>query len=470
MAVDVESQVQQQSELGGKLAGLSLTQQVVALSIWPLLEQFLSFLVGTVDLALAGRLTPEPLAVDAADALGVAGYVAWLMGLVHASVGVGASALIARAVGGRHKRLANAALGQALILALASGLAIGLGVWGLAAPVGKWCGLDGPSLELCRSYLRIVVLAAPTGALLLVGNAALRGAGDTRSPFVVMVAVNVLNMVLSALLVFGPEPFGGHGVAGIAMGTAAAWAMGAVMTLTVLARGWGTPDIRLRLHRLRPHWHTLGRIVKVGLPNLFESTVGMWLGNFLGLIIVGSLSIPGVVGAHMIAIRIEAASYLLGFALAIAAATLSGQYLGLGDAQRARRAVSLCWAMGAAIMGIMGVLFLTIPGVLVRLITDAGPLIDQSVMPIRICSPIQIFLATQMILAGAMRGAGDTRTTMMITTLMTLFVRVPAMYVAGIVLGYGLNGIWVAMSIEIIIRALIFAWRFFHGGWVKVDV
>jgi len=111
-----------QRELQGRLAGLTLPRQVLVLSVWPLMEQFLAYLVGTVDLALAGRLRPQSLQVAASDAMGVTSFATWLINLILMAIGIGATALIARAVGGQHRRLANAALGQSLTLAVASGL------------------------------------------------------------------------------------------------------------------------------------------------------------------------------------------------------------------------------------------------------------------------------------------------------------------------------------------------------------
>lgn len=455
-------------KLHGRLAGLSLPRQVMVLAVWPLLEQFLAYLVGTVDLSLAGHLDPASLQVVATDALGVTSYVTWLMAMIHMAVGAGATALIARAVGGRHRGLAHAALGQSLILALAGGLVVGAVVFAAAPAIGLLAGLTGHGLDLSVLYLRVVTLAVPFSALLVVGGACLRGAGDTRTPFVVMVVVNLVNVGASCVLVYAPAPIGGHGVAGIAAGTVAAWLVGAVMILVVLIRGWG--GIRLHLHRLWPHAHTLRRVIRVGAPNLLESVLGMWVANFLVLMIVGRLAARGVIGAHMIAIRIESLSFLSGYALSIAAATLTGQYLGLGSATQARRAVGLCWLVACGIMGTLGIAFLTVPHWFARLITDAPLLLDQCITPIRICGPIQIFFATQMVLGGAMRGAGDTRTTMWITTLSTYVVRLPAVYLLGITWGLGLNGVWLALCGELVLRGGIFAIRFWQGTWARVEV
>jgi putative MATE family efflux protein len=388
--------------------------------------------------------------------------------MIFSSVGVGASALIARAIGGRHRRLANAALGQALVMAVIAGALVGALIYVIAPFVGSMARLDDRALGMCIGYLRAIALATPLTALLLIGNSALRGAGDTRTPFFIMIAVNAVNVSASLMFVYGPGPLGGHGFIGIAWGTVVAWCLGAAINVGVLISGRG--GMKLRLPRLRPHWHTMRRIVRVGLPSLFEGVVGMWLGNFLVLMIVGALNIKGVIGAHMIVIRFESASFLAGAALSVAASTLAGQYLGLGDPARAKKAAMIAWFYALAIMSVAGLFFMLIPRQLVGIITDAPALIDLAETPLRICGPIQIFFATQMVLGGALRGVGDTRTTMIITTASTFLIRVPLVYVMAITLDMGFNGVWYALVIELSFRALFFAARFFQGGWTKVQV
>jgi len=455
-------------QLQGRLAGLSLPCQVGVLAIWPLLEQLMAYLVGTVDLALAGHLDPPAQRVAATDALGVASYVVWLMTMFHVAVGIGATALIARAIGGAHRRLAHAAVGQALVLAVVSGLMVATATFVGATAIGRLADLNGQSLAMCVLYLQVVSVAVPFSAVLMVAIASLRGSGDTRTPFLVMVLVNVVNIGVSVLLVYGPHPIGGHGVAGIAAGTVVAWCVGAAVILMVLIFGWG--GVRLYPHRLRPHGHTLWRIVRVGVPALLESVAGMWIANFLVLMIVGRLATRGVIGAHIIAVRIESLSFLSGYALSIAAATLTGQYLGLGDPRRARQAVGLCWLFAVVIMVTLGVAFVVVPQWFAGLITSDPLLLDLCVTPIRICGPIQIFFATQMVLGGAMRGAGDTRATMWITAWSMYLVRLPGVYVLAVVCGLGLNGVWLALCGELAIRGTLFAVRFWYGGWAQVRV
>jgi len=455
-----------QKQLAGRLAGLSLPQQVLVLAFWPFLEQLMSFLVGTVDLALAGRLHPDSVVEDATDALGVAAYFGWLMSLFHSAIGVGAAALVARAIGARHKRLANSVLGQSMVLALCSGFAVAISVYA-SAPWLAPPEMTRQAESWCVLYLRMIALVAPASALLLVGGACLRSAGDTRTPFAVMLAVNLVNIVASCLFVYGPAPLGGWGVAGIAAGTQVAWCVGAVLTLVVLSRA---RLVHLYRHRLRPHWHTIKRILRIGVPNLLEGVGAMWLGNYFVLMIVSTLGISGAIGAHMIAIRAESLSFLPGFAIGISAATLVGQYLGLGDPHRAQKAVLMCWGLAAVFMGLLGMLLFLFPSFFIHLMTDASALNRMARHPLMVAGPVQVFFATQMVFGQALRGAGDTRATLLITALCILLIRVPGAYLIGHTFGYGLTGIWFALCGEMVVRAMFYAARFFHGRWRDLEI
>lgn len=445
------------------LLALPLPRQVAMLAVWPLLEQVLGFTVGFVDVALAGRLS-----VQATNAIAVASYVGWLIGIVQGSLGVGSTALIARATGARDRSLVGHGLGQSMLLAPLVGLGIGAFVFLLAPQIAGFAELDAVSHAYCVTYLRIIALAAPFGAILFVGAACLRGAGDTRTPFLVLVAVNLVNATMSWLLVMGPAPFGGRGVAGIAIGTLLGWIVGAALIAVVLLTGLGR--LRLRVPRMRPRREILWRILRVGLPNLVEALLGLWLANFLVIRVVGLLASDAAPGAHVIAIRLEALSFMPGFALGIAAATLAGQHLGAGRPDRARHAVILCWVAGAGIMGLMGVMFVAIPEPLVRLVTNEPELLALSPPLLRLAGFVQVFFGTAMVLGQGMRGAGHTRGPMFMTALSMYAVRLPLAYLLGIWLGWGLYGVWIGLCTELAFRGLLFGTAFFRGRWLRTAV
>ena len=462
--------------LSGRLAGMPLGRQVFVLAVWPFLQQLLSWSVSFVDTAVAGHLTGEAL-----GAIAVGGYVNWFMGLMVMGIGAGGAALIARAVGGGHKGLANAGVGQTLLLGTIASGVVGLVVIAMAHPIGWATGLRGEALWLCKQYLWITAAGLPVAAVLYVSVSCMTAAGDTRSPFFIMLGMNIVNLgatLFLAGITYGPaddpKTFGLMlGVPGIGLGTVIGWGTGAI-AITILLLKNRNGGIRLHPHRLRPHWHTIQRIWRVAYPNLLDRG-GHWVGNWIIIMIVGeigrrALQADTIQGAHIIAIRIEAISFLPALAFAAAAATLTGQYLGANDPRMARRAARFCWFLGAGIMFVLGLIFVAIPEVLVRSLTPIPELLELAAPLVRLCGFVQFFFGSALVLQGAMRGAGDTRIPAILSNTMTWGFRLPLAAFFGLYLGWGLYGIWVALCTELTVRGLVFITRYQGTGWLKAKV
>lgn len=494
--------------ISGRLAGFSLWQAIWVLS-WPILvESFLNSLVGLVDTILAAGLSEA-----ATDAIGGASYILWFLSLIGLSVGIGATALVSRAVGGGKQAVANAALGQALLLSTVMGALVGVVVFAgaplIAAAlinVREGAGAEaGAYLDQARGsmivYLRWAAAAVPMNSIMLTGLACCRAAGDAYRPLWTMLIVNGVNILVSwalagvdlartrlndageavsTTLVANPFPFN-LGITGIAIGTFCAWTIGAV-----IVTGWlvsGTSGVRLRRRRLVPHWHTMRRLVRVGLPSFVEST-GMWFGNFLILLLVGAFQIPGYLGAHIIAIRVEAFSFLPGFSMGMAAATLMGQYLGAGSESMARKAATACTLIACAFMGTMGLCFIFFSRNIVGIMSQQEAHLELAPQLLFMTGFIQIPFAIGLALRTGMRGAGDSKVVMFITWFSTYALRLPmAWFFSGIEVplggglhlpnpgpDWGLVGIWVGLLAELVIRGALFLARFLHGGWARTTV
>lgn len=475
----------------GRLAGLSMWQAVWVLS-WPvMLESFLNSLVGLTDTKFAAGL-----GVEETDAIGGASYIMWFIGLVIMALGVGATALISRSVGRGRLGVANAVLGQAVTLSLVAGLLVGLLVAFASAPVAWLLSMSDGARDAFVRYMVIIAVGAPGASMLFVMIACARGAGDSVSPLMAMVVRNVVNIVASYALsgysfesFENPFPFD-LGVTGIAMGTVIGDTAGMGMMLWMALNGrWG---ITLKRRWLGPHWHTVRRLLRLGLPNFFE-TFGMWIGNFAVIILVGWLGAAsavegggnGLLGVHIIAIRVEAFSFLPGFAMGMAAATLAGQYIGAGSEALARAAVLRCAGLAAIVMGIVGALFVRFPFEITAMLSEQEEHLASTPDLLVICGVVQAPFALAIVFRAAMRGAGDVKVVMMLTWISTYVIRLPAAYLicgvdiplpgGGVIqnpspLDWGLNGLWIGLCGELIIRCLIFSARFFFGGWTRVRV
>ncbi|MFK7758447.1 MAG: MATE family efflux transporter [Phycisphaerales bacterium] len=482
----------------GRLAGLNLNQAIWVLA-WPVVtESFLNSFVGLVDTALSAGL-PEGEA--ATDAIGGASYIMWLIGLIIMALGVGATALISRSVGKGRLGVANSVLGQTFTIAGATGIVVGIMIWLIVPSIATALNMSPLATEYFESYMSIIALGVPAASILFGMIACSRGAGDSMSPLKAMIARNIVNIVvswgLSGITIFGlTSPLGVDlGIVGIAVGTVAGDIVGAVY-ITTLARS-GRWSIKLKLIRMKPHLITVSRLIKLGIPNFFE-TFGLWIGNFVIILFVGFLTVQlnsdGLLGAHIIGIRIEAFSFMPGFGMGIAAATLAGQYLGMNRPDLAKRAVFRCTIIASVIMGTIGVAFITIPKQITALLSDQPTHAEIVPQLLIVCGIVQVPFAISIVFRSAMRGAGDVKVVMALTWFATYALRLPIAYLlsgvdipipesmgGGFVenprwlvdtLGItpGLTALWIGLCSEMALRALLFGARFFQGGWLKAKV
>jgi putative MATE family efflux protein len=317
--------------------------------------------------------------------------------------------------------------------------------------------------------MRVLALSGPFSGALFAVNAALRGAGDTRTPFLSMIVVNLVNMVLSWNLVFGPAPVGGHGVGGIACGTTIGWIAGLLTAMLLVGRG-KKDGLHWSRESLRPERRTLARIIRVGAPQSLEIAV-MWSIHAFGLRVIAGLKDEGALGAHILAIRVESMSYLQGFAIATAAATLAGQYLGAGSRELAVRAVRMCWKSAVAAMSMMGIFFVFGRHLLIGWMAPGSELHIRLAAPLLVvCALAQPFFATCIILKTSMRGAGATGSVMRWSFGSMIFYRVFILWLWSRYGDLTLMGVWIVFSLDLATQAVIFTRLHFRGKWLEAHV
>ena len=478
----------------GALAGRGMGSAILLLALPVMVQQLLQAFVGMTDKMLAGHLV-EGVRIAALDAIGIGSFVTWFIGIAMSGLGIGGQVIIARAMGAGDRSTAKHALGQAMGVSFAWGAFVGLLLYGLAPSLALLAKLTPAAAGYLVDYLNVLALSMPLAGVMLVGAMCLHGAGETRKPALIAIFVNVVNAGVSWALsgadidlgalpgqlaaegrmVTNPFDFD-LGVAGIAAGTSVGYAIGALLTWHALVRG--VPDLALSRSELRPRRDMIQRFLRIGVPNFAEG-IAMWAVNLFVLLFIGKIAAEslkegalegGLQGAHIIGIQWEAFSFLPGYAIGTASATLTGQYLGAGDPASARRAVLTCAAFASALMGVLGVIFMTFGETLTRMISSEPIHLELVPQLLFICGAVQIPFAITMVMRQSLRGAGDTRWVFLITTFSSYAVRLPATYVLGIVMGLGLKGIWYGLCGEFLIRATLFSSRFFHGGWQRTRV
>lgn len=431
---------------------------------WPaILEMSLHMVTGIVDTAMVGRLGPAAIA-----AVGMGATLVMGITTVFSAIATGTTALVARHTGAGDLPEAEETARQSLMLAAVTAVIVStLALSAARQLLGLIFGAaEERVLEFAADYFRIVGLFFPAQAMIIVLNASLRGSGDTRTPMQVTALVNCINVLLNYCLIFGPGPFPALGVAGAATATGVAQALGA-LTLAYATFGHH-PLLNLRPTGLSLRPNIIRRVLRIGLPAAIEQG-SMRIAQIAFAVIVAHLGTTAY-AAHQIALNAESLSFMPGFGFALAATTLVGQCLGAERREDARSCGHQAAKQALIVMSFMGVVFLVFAEPLIRLFVSDLDTVRQGVICLRIVALAQPFLAWVMVYAGALRGAGDTRSVLVITALSMFGVRLPLAYLLGIHLGLGLAGVWTGMASDLMVRGICLLARFRSGKWQSIEV
>lgn len=429
---------------------------------WPVILALVSeSLVGLVDMMMVSRL-----GADAVAAVGVGGQIMGAVAVTMMAIGTGTVALVARSVGAGRWREAHHALGQSILTASLSSAAVIVPVILWAEPI---VGLFGVAPEVAtRSsvYVRAVLLSIVPSSILFVIGSALRGAGDTRTPLVVGLVVNVVNVLANWVLIFGKLGFPALGVLGSAVATTIAFTLGAALIAGLLAFG----RLRLRLERgnLVPDTDMIRRIVHIGYPSAIEQAL-MQVGFLVYLVFAARYGTEAV-AAYFIGVRILALSFLPGFGFGAAASTLVGQHLGAGNPERAAHAGWLSTWMSVWLMSGAGVAVFVLAEPIARFFVDEAGVVTGTVWFIYMLGVSQPFMALDFTLGGALRGAGDTRFPLYSMLVAFYVFRLGLSSLVVFVFDLGLAWLWSVLIADYAVRAALKSWRFRGEAWRSIEV
>lgn len=441
---------------------VSLNRQLFHLA-WPsLVENLLQTMLGFVDLVFVGQLGPDAIA-----GVGLGNQLMFLLQVSFMGLSVGNQALVARAIGAGDKADAERIAKQSLVLSVLLSVVIGAVGIVYSDSIIAVMGATADVTAIGGAFLRVVSAFSIVMGIMLVGGGTLRGSGDTRTPMLITAFINVINIALDYFLIFGNAGFPRLGPVGSAVATTAARAVGAGLILYVLFRrgsvlklptrgGWGIDR------------QAIGRVLHIGWPAAAEQVV-FQLG-FLTFSAIAILLGTDDLAAQQIAFNVSNFSILPAFAFGVAALTLVGQNLGARDPERAEASAYQALKSGMVWMCLMGVGFYVFRHFFVGLYTDDPTVMQLGEMCLIFIAAAQPLQAISVILASALRGAGDTRATLVFTFIGIWIVRVGFGYLMGIVFGLGLFGVWLGWIADFLTRAALIYWRFKSSRWKSLRV
>ena len=452
---------EQMSPLAGRQNIEFTNRQLVSLILPMLAEQLLGITVGLADSLMVATVGDASI-----SAVSLVDSVSALMIYIFSAMATGGAVVAGQYLGRREREEACRSAQQLMVL---------LGVVSLAVTallylfrdliVTRLFGhIDADVMEATNIYYSYVMASIPGIALYNGGAALFRTMSRSGVSLKVSLLMNGINVAGNAILIFGL----GFDVAGVAIPTLVSRTVAAVVIV------WLLFNEKLELHlsdirAFRFEKRVMRNIFRIAIPSGVEN--GMF--HFGRLILFSLISTFGTasITANAIGNTMTTFFQLPGTAIGLGMVTVVGQCIGAGEKEQARyytkQLIVLVWVL-LFISDV--ILFLFIPNI-APLFNLSPEAVSASVEILRLYAVMaSIFWALSFTLPNALRAAGDSRFTMMVSIIAMWAVRVGLSYFFVYNMGMKLTGVWLAMCLDWIVRATAFVWRYLSGKWLHQKV
>jgi len=429
----------------------SLTAQ---LSLPSMLAQLSMIVMFFIDVGMVGHLGAKQSA-----AIGLVETTTWLMGGLGSAVSMGFSVQVAHAIGGNDFEGARRILRQSIVCALIWSLAMMIVCIAIHRQLPFWLG-GGPAIAYdASSYFLIVGCSSIFFQMEGLAGSMLKCAGNMKVPSMLNIAMCVMDVVFNYFFIYVLE----MGVVGAAMGTGVAMLVTAALMLYFLTCRSRILALKGTRGSFRPQSLVVSKAFKIGAPMGLQHLL-MGSANIVITLIVAPLGVVAI-AANSIAITVESLCYMPGFGISEAATTLVGQCLGAGRRELTKSFASLAVKMGMLTMTAMAVLMWIFARELMQVMSPVEDIIALGVDVLRIEAWAEPMFAAAIVCNGIFVGAGDTLRPAAMSLVSMWAVRLTL--AALLAPHYGLQGVWMAMCVELCFRGAIFLWRLATGAWLK---
>lgn len=441
----------------------------VVLIAWPVfIELLLGSLFGMVNMMMIGRIADTSYSSAAVAAIGLVNQPLFLAIALVQSLNVGGTAIISRYYGAKKWSKMENILKHVMLLSVLCFI-VPLSILGFMFAPHLLVILGGEpyAVAIGLDYLRFMMLSFLFQGFTLTISAALRGVGETKIPMRNNIMANIINVCLNFVLIYGAFGLPSLGLIGTGIATVVANMTSAILMFTYLLRGKSKITFSLKQKFHFDHT-TIVQLFKLGVPSTVEQLL-FRLGAMMFTVIVSNLGTV-VYAAHQIGLNLWTLSIAPSQAFGIAAATLTGKWLGAKSPQVAKQYNMVIRYMALGVGAIMAIVFYFFGQFIAQGYSSSPQVIQQVIVVLPVLALIQPFLSEQIVLAGILRGAGDTVWPMVATILGVFFVRtiLANWFIAD--LQMGIIGAWWALLGNQIVSAVIVWCRYRTGKWQNVRI
>ena len=432
------------------------------LSVWglawpPIVGNLLFASVGVISIKAVGTLGAEAVA-----AVGTGQRMVWVFQALLMAVMTGTTALVARAVGSKNMieaaHVTRLAIGVSIALSLITTLLIVL----FAEKFIGIFGLDPVAQKLAVTYLTISILFIPFMAIGMVIGAALRAAGDVKTPMYIGIFTNIIAIYLLLGLVNGQYGMPKLGILGAALAMGISFTIGATIQLYL----WLANKLVVPLGKAGSFTkERLRQLITISYPAGIESFVFQF--GMLSFFWIVAMYGTEEVAAYNIGVNILMLSFILGNGFSVAAATLSGQFLGASNPVAAYKSGYQAAGMTMLAMSLSGLLLAFFAEPIAWFFIQDEEVVKFAVIFVWIFAMAQPFMALEFSLGSTLRGAGDTRSPLVITIIGLLVIRVPIAFLL-YYLEMPVQWIFATLIIDYFVKGILLITRYRSKRWMKV--
>lgn len=432
---------------------------------WPAVcESFFVALAGMVDSLMVSSIGSYAVA-----AVGLTTQPKFMGLSIFIAISVSISALVARRRGENRKKDANQLLLVALLFIAAATVVVSLVCVVFASPIIRFCGSAQDTHNAAVIYFRIIMGGMIFNVISMGINAAQRGAGNTVIAMKTNVTSNVVNIIGNYLLINGHFGFPALGIHGAAIATVFGTVVACLMSIVSLFRRDNFVSIVYLVQmKIKPALEPLKRIIHVGY-SVFIEQILMRIG-FMSTAMMAADMGTNAMAAHQVGMNILGLTFSFGDGMQVAAVALIGRSLGEGSSTKAKEYGKTCRRIGLCISIALAILYFFGGEPLYRLFFEEDDIVAYGVQIIHVVIVIVLFQVSQVIYMGCLRGAGDTNYTAIASTISVTVIRTAFSYLCGIVLRWGIPGIWIGILADQISRFLFASIRFQSGRWTKIKI
>lgn len=424
-----------------------INKRIISMILPVAFEGVLQMSAGLVMMGFIGRID-----VIAVSALGISQRITQMVWALFKGITTGASVFVAQYYGAKEPEKMKHVIQQTIISTILVVLLLQAGIYAFSSQL---LSIFDPSPELLKSantYIKTVSFGLPFLAVYLVVGGVLQGMGNAKTPMVITAIMNMINIILGYLLIFGNLGFKPMGIKGAAIATALSQVAACIIGLYVLLSKNGVLNSYLNKDFFRIDLTQIKSVYRVGLPTSMESM--FW--QLAAIILTRSILTYGetAFAAHQLGLQAESISYMPSTGFGIAATAFIGQALGAGDKKLAKTYLKQIMKGSLAITSISVTILVFFPKVMMSLLTDNPEVINLGAIYLILMGLVQIPQNASHVLVGAMRGAGYTNIPMLVAGTGLWGIRVPFTLVVVYLLKLPIIGIWVVMCIDLVFRFL----------------